>query len=112
MVNKSVKKIWLVCLCIASLSLVGCFHVPNQDWLPSKNKVNTWKIEKNDEMQQALDSFVWGIDIISSQRGETKNNENEKVETEKINESVIETEGESINDENVDWKTGDIIIEK
>jgi len=36
------KKIWLFCLCLASLGLVGCFHIPDEDWLPSRNKVNTW----------------------------------------------------------------------
>lgn len=70
------KKIWLFCLCLASLGLVGCFHVPDEDWLPSKNKIDTWNVQKDTWMQQAVDSLIEWINIISSQRDEMKNEEN------------------------------------
>lgn len=76
MFGKLIKKIWLIYLCLASLTLVGCFHVPDEDWLPNKNKVSTWNTQKDDEMEQALSSFMSWIDIISSQRNEMKNGEN------------------------------------
>lgn len=76
MVDKITKQIWLICLWIACLSLVGCFHVPDEGWLPSKNKVSTWNIQKDEEIEQALDSFMYWINMISSERGEVKNDEN------------------------------------
>ena len=66
MVEKSIKRIWLLCLCLASLSLVGCFHIPDEDWLPSKNKINSWYVRKDDEIEQAISSFMNWIDMISS----------------------------------------------
>lgn len=86
------KKIRLLCLCLASLSLVGCFHVPDEDWLPSKNNVNTWDTQKNEEMEQALNSFMDWINIISSEWNELKNEET-------TSEGVKEVENESINEE-------------
>ena len=76
MVDKIIKQIWLICLWVASLSLVGCFHVPDEDWLPSKNKVSTWNIQKDEEIEQALDSFMYWINMISSEKSEIKNDEN------------------------------------
>ena len=73
MLNNSIKKFWLICLCLASLNLVGCFHVPDKDWLPNQNKVETWDIGKNNEMENALNSFMNGIDIVSQERNEIKN---------------------------------------
>ena len=70
------KKIWLLCLCLASLSLAGCFHIPDKDWLPSKNKIETWNVERDEEMERALDSFMYWINIISTEKGEVKNDEN------------------------------------
>ncbi len=96
MINKSIKKIWLVCLCFASIALAGCFHIPNEDWLPSKNKVDTWNTEQNDEMQQAVDSFAEGIDMISTQRNEMKNDKNVEINTESIVESGENNDNEDI----------------
>lgn len=101
MINKLIKKIWFICLWFASLSLVGCFHVPDEDWLPSKNKINTWNIEKENEMNQAIDSFMDWINTISSQRNEIKDNENKEVEN--IEQNNI------INDENTSWISEEII---
>lgn len=69
------KKIWLLCLCLASLGLVGCFHVPDEDWLPSKNNAETWNIQKDEEMEQALNSLMQWFDIISSDWNDLKNND-------------------------------------
>lgn len=103
MVSKLIKKIWVICLWLASLALVGCFHVPDEDWLPSKNKVETWNIQENNEIDQAFDSFINDFNNISNQRDEMKNNENTPSE---IDESY-ETEDETIDveDKNNDANT-------
>lgn len=93
------KKIWLLCLCLASFSLVGCFHIPDEDWLPNRNKVNTWDTQKDDEMNQALDLFVNWINSISSERDEINNDENEGTTTEEW--ENVEVEDETINEEKI-----------
>jgi len=85
------KKIWFLCLCLASLSLVGCFHIPDEDWLPSRNKVKTEDVEKeNVEVEEAINSFVDWFNIISTQRSEM--NENEITEEDKWDENIDESE--------------------
>lgn len=74
MINKLIKKIWFICLWLTSLTLTGCFHIPDEDWLPSKNNINTWEA-KTDEMEEAINSFIDWIDIISSERNEINNDE-------------------------------------
>ena len=73
------KKIWLLCLCLASLGLVGCFHIPDEDWLPSKDKVKTENVEKDDEVEQAINSFMQWIDMISSNWNELENEGNDEI---------------------------------
>ena len=73
------KKIWLLCLCLASLSLAGCFHIPDEDWLPSKDKVKTENVEKDDEVEQAINSFMQWIDMISSNWNELENEGNDEI---------------------------------
>ncbi len=73
------KKIWLLCLCLASLSLTWCFHIPDEDWLPSKDKVKTEDAEKDDEVEQAIDSFIQWINMISSNWNELGNEGNEEI---------------------------------
>lgn len=81
MINKSIRKLWLICLLIASLTLVGCFHIPDDDWLLSdKDKVDTWDTEKQNEIDQAMNSFMEWIDLISSDKDEVKDTES-SVET-------------------------------
>lgn len=92
------KKIWLFCLCLASLSLVGCFHVPDEDWLLSSDKAWTWDI-KNDEMDEALNSLMDWINMISSDWNSLKSNENDEFSTEDWSENIIEVEDNAINDE-------------
>lgn len=86
------KKIWLLCLCLACLSLAGCFHVPDEDWLPSRNKVNSEEVEKDVEFEQAVDSFMDWIIMISSDWNEIKNDE---VNNEEF-EDIIKTWDENI----------------
>jgi len=95
------KKIWLLCLCLASLSLVWCFHIPDEDWLPSKNKVNTWNIEEENEMDQALNDFMGWINMISSDWDEIKNEEDNGTISEEWEENTIEIKDETINDEEI-----------
>ena len=95
------KKIWLLCLCLASLGLVGCFHIPDEDWLPSKNKVNAWETQKDEEMEDALNGIMDWIDIISSEWDEMKNEEDNATITEEWEENTIEIENEPINDEEI-----------
>ena len=108
------KKIWLLCLCLASLGLAGCFHIPDEDWLPSKNKVDTWNTQ-NEEVENALNSFMDWINVVSTQRNGIKSEENEESEqiiTEDSDENVIEIEADGTADnESTDWETGDIVNE-
>ena len=105
------KKIWLLCLCLASLSLAGCFHVPDEDWLPSRNKVNTWNTQSED-VEKALNSFMDWINVVSTQRNDMKNEWKEEIITEDSNESTIEIENSDTTDnEIVDWETGDMVNE-
>ena len=69
------KKIWLLCLCLASLSLVWCFHIPDEDWLPSKNKARTEEVKNDEEVEQAIDSLMDWINMISSGWSETKDDD-------------------------------------
>lgn len=102
------KKIWLLCLCLASLSLVGCFHIPDEDWLPSRNKVNTWGTQNND-IEKALNSFMKWIDMVSSQRNDMKS---EEITSEGSDENVIENGDDGTADnESTYWETGDILNE-
>ena len=96
--TRSIRKIWLICLWIASLTLVGCFHIPDEDWLPSKNKVKTWKVVDN-EMEQAFDSLVQWFGMISSQREELESQE--IVELENFDDEIVDEE--SIDTELEDW---------
>ena len=93
------KKFWLLCLCLASLSLVGCFHVPDEDWLPSRNNAETWNIQKDEDVEQALNSLMQWFDIISADWSELKNEENEETISEEV--ENIELEDEAINEEEI-----------
>ena len=99
------KKIWLLCLCLASLSLVGCFHIPDEDWLPSKNKVNTWDTQRDKEMEDALNDIMDWINMVSSQRDQLnnediKNEEGDEDTGTNSNEGDI-TEGTTDNNETI-----------
>ena len=89
------KNFWLLCLCLASLSLVGCFHVPDEDWLPSKNNAETWNIQKDEEMEQVLNSLMQWFDIISSDWNELKNEENEETISEEVENIEAEWDSET-----------------
>lgn len=69
------KNFWLLCLCLASLSLVGCFHVPDEDWLPSRNNAETWNIQKDEDVEDAINSLIDWIDMLSSDWNDLKNND-------------------------------------
>lgn len=100
------KRIWIFCLCLASLSLVGCFHVPDEDWLPSKNKVETWNIQKDTEVEDAINSLTDWVNLISSQRDEKNNKVSESEDI------IMDEENESIIDESTDLKIEDDIPEQ
>lgn len=100
------KKIWLFCLCLVSLSLAWCFHVPDEDWLPSKNKIESWSTQSDKEMEDAINSLTDWVNLISSQRDE-KNNE--VSESEDI---IMDEENESIIDETTDLEIEDDIPEQ
>ena len=90
------KKFWLLCLCLASLGLVGCFHVPDEDWLPSKNNTETWNVQKDEEMEQALNSLMQWFDMISADWNELKEEETTSEEVENV-----ELEDETVNEEEI-----------
>ena len=102
MINKSFKKIWLICLWVASLCLVWCFHIPDEDWLPSRNKVKTEEVEKDVELEQAVDSFINWIDQISSEWNEMKNGENNEVDVENLEDDIVEMEENIDGEENIE----------
>ena len=98
MINNSFKKIWLICLWMASLCLVWCFHIPDENWLPNKNKVKTGEVKKDVEFEQAVDSLMNGINQISSEWDEMKNVENNEVDAENLENDIIEM-GETVDGE-------------
>ena len=104
------KKIWLLCLCLASLGLVGCFHIPDEDWLPSKNKINTWDTQKDDEMDQALNDIMGWINMISSDRNELKNEENNETTAEEVKNT--EVENGAISDEIENEEVENVVVEE
>lgn len=106
MIDKSIKKIWLICLCLSVLTLVGCFHIPDEDWLPNKDKANTWNIQRNNEVEDAFNSFIDGVGIISTQRNEIKDDKTVEISQE---EALINTGDINIDDENLNQE---IIIEE
>ena len=73
------KKIWLFCLCLASLSLAWCFHIPDEDWLLSDGEVETWNVQKDEELEHALNSFMNWIDIISNEWNNKNSEENNSI---------------------------------
>ena len=107
------KRIRLICLCLASLGLAWCFHVPDEDWLPSRNKAKTEDV-KNDEVEQAINSFIDWVNMISSEWDEMKNNgettweENEIEDAEnselggETNEEIDENDGIGEDNVNID----------
>ena len=106
MISNYIKKIGFICLFLSSLTLVGCFHIPNEDRLPNKNKDITGNTQKDEELEQTLNSFMNSINLISSQISENKNSEiseeidqledNDLTEPEDINTSYEETIEEKI----------------
>ena len=98
MINNSFKKIWLICLWMASLCLVWCFHIPDENWLPNKNKVKTGEVKKDVEFEQAVDSLMNGINQISSEWDEMKTVENNEVDAENLENDIIEM-GETVDGE-------------
>ena len=104
------KKIWLMCLCLTGLSLAWCFHVPDEDRLPSRNKVKTGDINENAEIEQAIDSLMEWFDIASSQLDDMDKNEG-AVYYEEWNENAIKMEDETLNNENIIENNNEIVEE-
>ena len=116
MITKPLKKIWLICLWISSLCLVWCFHIPDEDWLPSRNKVKTEDVKNDGEVEQAINSLVDWIDMISSEWDEKKNNEinsGELSELKNNDEEVddIDIEDEIFDNENLNQEIENITFE-
>ena len=106
MVNKSIKNIWLVCLWLTCLCLAGCFHIPDEDWLPSKWKIQDNK-DKEDELIEAVNDLIEWVNIASSQRNEMKNNDEDKVSGEELD-VTGDIQEETVFDELIDWETENI----
>ena len=100
MINKLIKKIWFICLWFTSLTLAGCFHVPDEDWLLSDNNTETWNL-KNEEMDEVLNSFMEWINMISS-GWNNLNNKNDEINTDDWSENTIEIEDNASNEEMID----------
>jgi len=101
MIKKCIKKIWFFCLCLAGLSLTGCFHIPDEDWLPSRNKVNTENVKKDEEIEQAVNSLMQWIDTISSDWSQVKYGENVEIYTGELKGINNEATDENINNEEI-----------
>lgn len=87
---KIIQKIWFFSLCLSLVILTGCFHIPDEDWLPSKNKV---KVETtNNEEQIFLDSINTAKNMLNNINNseETSNNESTIINEEITNEEIIE----------------------
>ena len=96
--NSYIKTIWLICLSLSSLALVGCFHIPNEDWLPSKG-TNIQK-NKDNEIEQTLNSLMKWIDLITSKWNNAKNIEtNQELDIVNSTNEEYETLEENINQE-------------
>ena len=107
MINKYIKRIWLLCLWLTGLSLVGCFHVPDEDWLPNKWKVQEG-ITQQDELSDAFNSLIEWVNIVSSQWNEMKNNEDNNEIVVENGETNDKIEYEMIDSENQNWEIDDI----
>ena len=92
MITKPLKKIWLICLWISSLCLVWCFHIPDEDWLPSRNKVKTENVKNDGEVEQAINSLVDWINKASNQWNEKNIKANDEINIEEWNEDIVENE--------------------
>ena len=100
--GRTIKKIWFICLWLASLALAGCFHIPDEDWLPSRNKVDTGNIEKDKDMEDAINSIMDWFNMISSElnvNDEENKLEIEEVSAEELEEPIIVVEDEIVNNE-------------
>ena len=87
------KKIWLLCLCLASLGLAGCFHIPDEDWIPSRNKVKINDTKNEDvEMEQAINSLMDWFNKASNQWNEKNIKANDEINIEEWNEDIVENE--------------------
>lgn len=111
MKNCFITKLWLISLCLFSLFMAGCFHVPDEDWLPNKNKIDTWDTLENKEIEQAIHSFMNWIDVVSSQRNDVKNNEDLDIEGEDDENIVSELENDTTNIEATDQEVENIVYE-
>lgn len=101
MITHLIRKLWFTCLCLTSLVLTGCFHVPNEDWLPSKNN-NTQN--KDYETEEALNYFIEGINKISSEWNSINiDEESEEIDTWEPNNDTLNETSEN-DDENTDDK--------
>lgn len=98
---KSLQRIWLICLYISTISLAGCFHIPDEDWLLNKGKVQEKNTER-DELINAVDSLVLWVSSISSQREEYKNIDNTVENIVDKNTEDITNEWSAITEEWVD----------
>ena len=58
-------------------------------------------MKKDVEFEQAVDSLMNGIDQISSEWNEMKNGENNEVDTENLENDVVETEENIEGEENI-----------
>ena len=93
MLNNLIKKIWIICLWIASLCLVWCFHIPDEDWIPSRNKVEINDTKNEDvEMEQAINSLMDWFNKASNQWNEKNIKANDEINVEEWNEDIVENE--------------------
>jgi len=89
------SKIWFLFLCGISLTLAWCFHIPDEDWIFTKNspveekKLTHEESEFIDSMNVLLDEF---------QKDNSNENNNEPSERENEIEIQIQNSGSDLNE--------------
>jgi hypothetical protein len=72
---------------------VWCFHIPDEDWIPSRNKVKINDTKNEDvEMEQAINSLMDWFNKASNQWNEKNIKANDEINIEEWNEDIVEIE--------------------
>ena len=69
-----------------------CFHIPDEDWIPSRNKVKTEDVKNDGEVEQAINSLVDWFNKASNQWNEKNIKANDEINIEEWNEDIVENE--------------------
>jgi hypothetical protein len=72
---------------------VWCFHIPDEDWIPNRNKVKINDTKNEDvEMEQAINSLKDWFNKASNQWNKKNIKANDEINIEEWNEDIVENE--------------------